>query len=406
MSLYQDRMLCRLILNAYYTVPYYRRLFDKHGVDPWKFRGRCDMVRIPLLSKADLRNFITDVPVKLGGRHGSTWAQTSGSTGTPLRLLLSRESRINDIAAILRSYMWAGYVPGKKVFSAKDYFAGWVYRYSMMGRSFDFDVNQLSADNATRLWPLLNRHQPRFFHGYPFALMMLAVFAQEAGLKFHRPQVIIAISESLTATLRDALSSLYGARIFNVYSMVENCVLASDCNQGSMHLAEDFAYHEILRDDGTLAEQGCGEIVATGFYNLAMPLIRYRTSDLAEILPYSESCACRRPFRVVKSIQGRVEDFIRTPAGKTVNLLERPMNKAQGVLFSQYVQDRADHIYVNVVPAADFVKSSLVAVKQELQERLGPDMKIDFKVVKELERRSLKSPKIPFLLSKIGNTLY
>jgi len=404
---FQDRMLRRLVLYAYHSVPYYRRMFDENRINPWRFRGRQDLNSLPLLSKADLRRYIAESPlVNLTGQPAH-WEQTSGSTGTPLRFLLSPESKINDIAAILRSYLWAGYFPGRKVFSAKDYFAGWTNRYSMLGRSLDFDINQLSAVNAKRIWPLINRLRPRFFHGYPFSLMMLAVFAEQAGLNFHKPEVIISISESLSATLRESLTELYdGARIFNVYSMAENCALASDCEQGVMHLAEDFAYHEILRPDGTVAESGSGEIIATGFYNLAMPLLRYRTSDLAEVLPFSEMCACGRNFRIVKQIQGRVEDFIRTPEGKTVNLLERPMNRAQGVLLSQYVQDRLDHIYVNIVPAPDFAEASLGAVERELKERLGSAMKIDFRLVEKLESRSDNSAKVPFLLSKIGNSLY
>jgi phenylacetate-CoA ligase len=43
----------------------------------------------------------------------------------------------------------------------------------------------------------------------------------------------------------------------------------------------EYGFLEVLGEDGAAVREGEeGEIVATGFDNLVMPLIRYRTTDL------------------------------------------------------------------------------------------------------------------------------
>ncbi len=61
---------------------------------------------------------------------------------------------------------------------------------------------------------------------------------------------------------------------------------------------------------------------------------------------------------------------------------------------------------VNILPGPDFDLYSIEEVEKEIRARVGETMKLDFKVCDQLERRPGESGKIPFLISKIGNTLY
>ena len=91
LELYQDRQLVRVVRHAAEHVPYYRDLFKKINFDPARFRGREDLHRIPLLDKQTLRirqeEFIADNAASFG----INWDSTSGSTGTPLHLILMEE---------------------------------------------------------------------------------------------------------------------------------------------------------------------------------------------------------------------------------------------------------------------------------------------------------------------------
>lgn len=400
-----DERLRRLVRHAGRDVPYYRELFRSIGLDPGAFRGRRDLPRIPLLDKETLRRraaeFVPDSP----GRLGASWERTSGSTGTPLRVLLSGAARVDDAAATLRAYAWAGFVPGMKVFTLRWYQRGWLYRTSMAGRSLDADALALDRTTAPQLWERINRLKPRVFHGQPFALLTLANYARAAGGPYHCPRSIITFGESLTPGLRRRLGEAYrGARVFDYYGMTENAVLITECAAGSLHALDDYAWHEFVDEQGNAVEQGRGEIVGTGYANDAMPLIRYRTRDVGVLAPADARCRCGRALRIVERIEGRADDFIVTPDGRALKDIEEPMDHAVGVAASQVVQDAPDHLTINILPGPDYLPASLGVVEQKLRQQLGAGIRFEFRVVEHLERRSGASGKTPFVISRIGNT--
>lgn len=404
---FQDARLRRLVRHAGAKVPYYRELFRRIGLDPREFRGRADLGRIPLLDKETLRAQPDAFVAEDADRFHPETKQTSGSTGTPLKFMVSAESKIVDAAAALRTYAWAGYVPGMKVFTMKSYMRDWVSCRSMAGRSLDADTNKLTPEVGLALWREINRMKPAFFHGYPFFLVTMARIAQEAGIAYHRPHTIISIGESLPVSVRRTLSEAYGgARIFDYYSMHENAVLIVECGHGTKHVIDDYACHEFVDDAGRPVAAGRAEIVGTSYYNLAMPLIRYRTRDFAWLPADAAPCACGRPFPAVAIIEGRKEDFVVTPEGRILQLFEEPMNEARGIAASQFIQDAPDHLTVNLLPSPDFDPGSLAAVERELRRRIGPTMRMDFRLVEALERRPGDSGKIPFLISRIGHSFY
>ena len=403
LELYQDHMLRKLIRHAGRHVPYYRKLFEEIEVDIDGFRGCQDMHRIPPLDKETVRtqpnSFIADNAIKFK----PIIAKTSGSTGTPLKLMLSADCRAADASATLRSYQWAGYYPGKRVFTVKGFMSqDWEFQYNMLGTSLNFDSVRLSRETAIRVLREIREFKPHIYHGYPFSLMMLSKIAHDEMIEIPKGQSIIVAGETLSDNCRSVLETVYGGEVFDQYGMTENTAMITECEFGNKHLIEDFAYHEILNEKGDVLETGGqGEIVGTGYYNYAMPLIRYKTRDMATIGTNRYICECGRRFKLVKKIEGRKEDYIETPDGRLVNLIEGAISLGAGIVMSQYVQDSPDHMYVNIVPGTDFDPNSLWGVERGLRERVGRAIKINFEIVSELEKT--KGGKIPFILSKIGN---
>ena len=405
---YQDRMIVRLVRHAAEHVPYYRKLFDAVGLNPREFHGREDMARIPLLDKETFRQRTDEFVADNADAYHPTWSKTSGSTGTPLEYILDRGSKAHDGAVTLRSYAWAGFHPGMKLFSVKDHLKKWEYKYSFLGRVLNFDSNCISRESAVAIWQRINRLQPSTFRGYPFTLMMLHKYGVDAGVPMHGPKRIITTGESLPESLRERLEEAYGTEVFDYYGMTENTSMMTECECHTYHAIEDFSYHEFLDPElGAPVTHGRSEVVATNFYNYAMPLIRYRTKDFAWLRPESERCRCGRQFRSVEKIEGREEDYILTPEGVRLNLIETPLNAGKGIMVGQYVQDTPDHMYVNIVPGPDFIEASLVDVEADLRRLLGNTIEIDFHIVDELEHRGgKKTGKVPFIYSKMGKSLY
>ena len=84
---YQNRQLRRLIPHAYANVPYYRRLFDEHGLKPADIRTVDDLPRIPITSRDVLQQLPAEQIVARGVDHRRLIAHnTSGSSGKPLTI--------------------------------------------------------------------------------------------------------------------------------------------------------------------------------------------------------------------------------------------------------------------------------------------------------------------------------
>ena len=403
---YQDRMLINVVKHAAQNVPYYRNLFREFKFNPNEFRGRVDMHKIPLLDKNTLRTqqkgFIADNSDKFG----VNWESTSGSTGTPLHLIIDDATKAHKLAAVLRSYQWAGYLPWKKTFSIQSYTfdnpedISKHYRFVNLWR---FNSRLLSKDTAIEVVEMMNHIKPKISIGYPFSILMINRFAKEQGLSIHPLESIVTAGETLSEKRRKLLEDAYNCKVFDFFSMHEDVAIITECSYQTKHICEDFAYNEIVDDHGQDASAlGVGELVGTGFYNYAMPLIRYRLGDNVEIDNENIFCKCGRHLKVVKKIIGRQNDYIETPGGRFLgNVLEHAVDNARGVVLSQCVQDAVDHVYVNLIIDDEFIDDSTQALEKGLRQRLGNEMKIDFHIVTELEKN--KSGKTPFIISKIGH---
>lgn len=85
----QEKSLRKLLIHAYHNVPLYRSLYDKAGFRPDEFRSLDDLGKVPILQKHRLKEATPDEAVARGTRpHHCATVETSGSTGTPLRILL------------------------------------------------------------------------------------------------------------------------------------------------------------------------------------------------------------------------------------------------------------------------------------------------------------------------------
>jgi len=86
---------------------------------------------------------------------------------------------------------------------------------------------------------------------------------------------------------------------------------------GRLHVCDDAAIVEILRNGEPVKEGEQGEVVVTGLFSKTMPFIRYRTGDLATRGP--DSCPCGQPFSTLDAVLGRTADYLHLPDGRSVH---------------------------------------------------------------------------------------
>ncbi len=148
---------------------------------------------------------------------------------------------------------------------------------------------------------------------------------------------------------RKELEESFGTKVFDLYGQAERVVAATECEQhAGLHINPEYGIFEILKDGMDAAPGTMGEVIGTGLNNFVMPLIRYRTGDLATLATHP--CACGREMPLLAGIQGRKGDVIRTPDGRIVpgNGLMGAFHGIANIKRSQVIQEKLDHVVVNL----------------------------------------------------------
>lgn len=346
-----------LSVNAYATVPYYRALFDKLGIDPTKTDQDEVWQAIPTLSKDQVRSNGEALVSSTNGK-GRVWASTSGSTGERMFILLDRNINAAAFALFWRAWNSGGYWKlGQRQASMKGPKLDDIWRVNWKIRTLEIQSARVTPENTVTIRNAIERYGPRFIRCHPSSLYLLCKFIREQGLSLQIPMVMTG-SEILEPFQRKEFESVLGARVFNHYTHWERCASALECEAGRMHAQEDYGHHEILNDEGQPAAPGeIGEVVATGLHREAMPFIRYRTGDLASWC--EDTCDCGQSFPVIDKVQGRASDFIRGSNGEALSSLavECILDEEDDVHCVQYIQERPGHLELRIVPNSKFEKS-------------------------------------------------
>ncbi|MCJ2534009.1 MAG: phenylacetate--CoA ligase, partial [Candidatus Thermoplasmatota archaeon] len=121
-------------------------------------------------------------------------------------------------------------------------------------------------------------------------------------------------AEMFTPGLKKRIVETWDMDVHDIYGLTEMCGpgVSTDCDQhDGLHLWEDHFLIEII-DPKTLEPIGLeeeGEVVLTTLTKEGMPLLRYRTRDIAKLYD-QEVCECGRTHIKHSTIKGRSDDMI------------------------------------------------------------------------------------------------
>jgi phenylacetate-CoA ligase len=318
------------------------------------------------------------------------WVTTSGSTGMQLRIALDQNINAAAFALFWRAWGSGGYFHlGQRhaVMKGLFYEAGWKYNHAI--RALELSSARVGPDTVRQFRDLILKYRPRFMRGYPSAMFLFSRLLRENGLELHVPMVISG-SETLYDFQRKEIEDVLGARVYNHYTHWERCASVLECTSGRMHAQLDYGFHEILGEDGQPVPPGVsGVVTVTTMHNLAMPLIRYRTGDIAS---WSlESCDCGQSFPVITKIEGRQTDYLVAADGKLISgtFAAAALWPLPNLLYSQIIQRELGKVEVRIVKGGGYREpENTQAVLAALRARLGDGMQIDLRFcqLEELER--------------------
>jgi phenylacetate-CoA ligase len=151
----------------------------------------------------------------------------------------------------------------------------------------------------------------------PSYAVVIAQAIADAGIDLASLQLELGLfgGEPWTESLRAEIErGLPGLRAVNFYGLSEMCGpgVAAECIEArdGLHVHEDHFLVEIVDPDtgAPLGEDAEGELVFTTLRKEAMPLLRYRTGDIASLT--TEPCVCGRTIARIRGLRGRRDDMI------------------------------------------------------------------------------------------------
>jgi phenylacetate-CoA ligase len=302
------------VQHAYDNVAHYRESFRDAGVHPQDLRSLEDLAKFPFTVKDDLRaNYpfgMFAVPREQVVRvHAS-----SGTTGKPTVVGYTQQDIDTWAQLMARSIRASGGKPGDIVHIAYGYglFTGGLgahYGAERLGCT----VVPMSGGQTQKQVQLICDFKPDVIMVTPSYLLAIAEEFVRQGLDPAASSLRVAIlgAEPWTEALRAQIEELMGLDAVDIYGLSEvmGPGVANECieTKDGPVVWEDHFYPEIIDPvTGAVQPDGApGELVFTSLTKQALPIIRYRTRDLTQLLPPTA-----RSMRRMAKIVGRSDDML------------------------------------------------------------------------------------------------
>jgi phenylacetate-CoA ligase len=277
--------------------------------------GLGDLPRLPFTGKDDLwRGYpfgMFAVPqAEVVVLHGS-----SGTGGRPTLVGYTRADLRLWARVCARALAAAGAGPGSIVHNAYGYglFTGGLGIHQG-AVELGATVVPVSGGMTARQVTLLRDLQPDILTCTPSYAIRLGEALAEAGLRSGlRLTAGLFGAEPWTDALRARIEELLGLRALDIYGLSEvigpgvaaECAVAAD----GLHVNEDHFLVEAIDAGGQPVPDGTpGELVFTTVTKEALPLLRYRTGDIAALR--QGTCPCGRTLVKMSKITGRRDDML------------------------------------------------------------------------------------------------
>lgn len=320
-KLYQEQLLRKAINYLAEHSPYYQRMFRDNNIDPASIETIEDLQRLPFTEKKDLQLYNDDF-LCCPKEDIIDYVTTSGTLGDPVTFGCTE----NDLQRLAyneeKSFACAGLKKGNIVQLMttidKRFMAGLAYFLGI--RKLGASIIRVGNGVPELQWDTINRLHPDTVMCVPSFILRLIEYAEQNNIDYRSSSIqrIIGIGEGMRN--QDFSLNLLGQRIhekwpevqlFATYSSTEMSATFSECpfGQGG-HVHPELIIVEIIGDDNRPVPDGqAGEIVVTTLGVEGMPLLRFRTGDIAA--KRTEQCKCGRWSYRLTPLIGRKNNMIK-----------------------------------------------------------------------------------------------
>lgn len=324
-----EQQLIDTLMFAKENVPYYQDLFKSIKFDPEILHQDINYLNvIPYMTKEIIREQGERLLSRSLDDYRHHACKTGGSTGVSSMIYYDQEAADFSAAVTLFCRNKIGKTKRKDElhfacrFPDMSIEKGWTkedWKCFAMNRSNIF-FDRLDDVGLDEIWHTLLHRKPYLIHGHPSTIYALACYIERQYGSAKAFNVFEPSGELLEPYMREKIAHVLQCRVINRYGLAEFGVVAYQLegDQAALQVLDSECWpEEAVPLTGDVTEET--ELVFTGFRNRLMPLIRYRTGDLASVRKNESGF-------YLKTLVGRVHDLVK------INGVEHATHHIQDIL--------------------------------------------------------------------------
>ena len=316
----QEEKLKDALLYLKENSKFYQNLFLNNNIDIQKIKSLKDLEQIPVTTKEDLslnnEDFICVPKAKI-----VDYITTSGTLGDPVTFALTDKDldrlAYNECLSFATSGVNQDDTIQLMTTMDRRFMAG--LAYFLGARRMGAGIVRVGNGIPELQWDTINRIKPTVIIAVPSFILKVIDYAEKNGIDYKNSSVkkAICIGEPLRnqdfslSTLAKKIKAKWDIELFSTYASTEMSTAFNECEagKGGHHHPELIIVEFLDENDIPVKENEAGEITISTLGVEGMPLLRFKTGDVA--FHYKESCSCGRNTMRIGPVIGRRKQMIK-----------------------------------------------------------------------------------------------
>lgn len=300
--------------------PFYQRMFRENNIEISNIKTLEDLTQIPVTTKEDLQKYNKDF-ICVPASEIRDYITTSGTLSDPTTFVCTDKDldrlAYNEAISFAAAGGKAGDVYQLMTTLDKRFMAG--YAYCLGIRMLGSGLIRVGNGIPELQWDTIQRLNPDTIICVPSFILRIVKYAEEHGIDYRKSSIKKAVCIGENLRNDDFSLNLLGKKIkekwdidlYSTYASTEMGTSFCECSAGQGgHHHPELIICELLDENNQPVKEGeVGELVVTTLGVEAMPLLRFKTGDIARF--HYEKCSCGRTTMRISPIIGRKKQMIK-----------------------------------------------------------------------------------------------